>query len=160
MKRKNLEKAQIRRKKCLGDKVKKVSELSLGYLERWKVPCLIIEGLQYGFDESYSRTKPRVSEIIFCIYFKTYFKLDKVYFLIKLFVLNNYNLSKIFIFMIISEKVLKSSSIKKCMKINQSSLYQNPNMVKSRMRNVVPTFKICPRRRKNISKINKILNLC
>jgi len=31
--------------KCLGDKVKKVSELSLGYLERWKVLSLIIEGL-------------------------------------------------------------------------------------------------------------------
>ena len=36
-----------------------MSNLSLGYLERWEFPCMIIEGLQYGFGELYSRTKPR-----------------------------------------------------------------------------------------------------
>ena len=38
---------------------KNLSNLSLGCLERWKFSCMIIEGLQYVFGESYWRTKPR-----------------------------------------------------------------------------------------------------
>ena len=36
------------------------SNLFLGYLEKGTFPCMKIEGLQYGFGELYSRTKPRV----------------------------------------------------------------------------------------------------
>jgi len=48
-----------------------LSNLSLGCLERWKFPCMIIEGLQYGFGELYWRTKPRgVRNDFFCIFLK------------------------------------------------------------------------------------------
>ena len=33
--------------------LKNLSNHSLGCLERWKFPCMIIEGLQYGFGELY-----------------------------------------------------------------------------------------------------------
>ena len=61
--------------------VKNLSNLSLGCLERWKFPCMIIEGLQYGFGELYWRTKPRVSEIFFFAFFwKRPVNLKKFYF--------------------------------------------------------------------------------
>ena len=43
----------------LSFQTKNLSNHSLGCLERWKFPCMIIEGLQYDFGELYWRTKPR-----------------------------------------------------------------------------------------------------
>ena len=58
-----------KRKNCC----KRTSNLSLGCLERWKFPWIIIEGLQYGFGQLYWRTKPRgVWNDFFCIFLKTF----------------------------------------------------------------------------------------
>ena len=55
-----------------------LSNHSLGCLERLKFPCMLIEGLQYGFGELYWRTKPRgVRNDFFCIFLKTSLKLLK-----------------------------------------------------------------------------------
>ena len=52
--------------------VMNLSNHSLGCLERWKYPCMIIEGLQYGFGELYWRTKPRgVRNDFFSFFLKT-----------------------------------------------------------------------------------------
>ncbi len=58
--------------------IKNLSNHSLGCLERWKFPCLIIKGLQYSFGELYWRTKPRgVRNDFFCKFLKTSIKLFK-----------------------------------------------------------------------------------
>ena len=50
---------------------KNLSNHSLGCLERWKFSCMIIEGPQYVFGESYWRTKPRdVRNDYFAFYWK------------------------------------------------------------------------------------------